>query len=82
VKNYFQEVLKMYTKTMFQFDVIHIVKYRPIAREQVDKHVSMEVDSWKPTRYRTRSWDMKMKDADSWKPTRRCGIKRRVHGYE
>jgi hypothetical protein len=27
---------------------------RPIARKRVDKHVSMEKDSWKQTRYWTR----------------------------
>jgi hypothetical protein len=27
---------------------------RPIAGERVDKHISLETDSWKPTRYGTR----------------------------
>jgi hypothetical protein len=33
---------------------LYIVICTPIARERVDKHVSMETDSWKPTRYGTR----------------------------
>jgi hypothetical protein len=28
----------------------NIAMYRPIAREPVGKHVSVEIDSWKPTR--------------------------------
>jgi hypothetical protein len=31
---------------------IYIVTCRPIARERVGKHVSVEIDSWKPTRRR------------------------------
>jgi hypothetical protein len=30
------------------------VTCRPIARKRLDKHVSIEMDSWKPTRYGTR----------------------------
>jgi hypothetical protein len=32
----------------------NIVTCGPIARERVDKHISMEVDSWRPIRYETR----------------------------
>jgi hypothetical protein len=31
----------------------HIVTCRPVAKKRVDKHVCVEIDSWKPTRYGT-----------------------------
>jgi hypothetical protein len=37
--------------TMLQLG--YIVTFRPTAMECVDKHISMEMDSWKPTRYGT-----------------------------
>jgi hypothetical protein len=37
---------------LYKFEII--LTCRPIAMERVDKHASMEMDSWKPTRYGTR----------------------------
>jgi hypothetical protein len=33
---------------------IYNVTCRPIAKERADKHVSVEINSWKPTHYGTR----------------------------
>jgi hypothetical protein len=42
---------------MWYYMVYYIVTCRPITREQVDNHVSLEMDSWKPTINRTTfSW--------------------------
>jgi hypothetical protein len=35
-------------------EVDSIVTCGLVARERVDKHVYMQVDSWRPTRYKTR----------------------------
>jgi hypothetical protein len=35
-------------------DLNHIVMCRPIARKRGGKHVSVEIDSWKPSGYGTR----------------------------
>jgi hypothetical protein len=45
---------------------INIVTSRPIARERVDKHVSMEMDSWKPTRYEHISVDTSDQKTFPW----------------
>jgi hypothetical protein len=53
--------------------IYSIVTYRPIARERVDKHVSMEMDSWKPTRYgkRFRGYRVLVINRRSLGPSRR-----------
>jgi hypothetical protein len=53
-----QTVLNLEYRIIIHMDGVrliykHIATCRPIARERVDKHVSMEVDSWKATRYGT-----------------------------
>jgi hypothetical protein len=36
---------------VYSVSIDNIMTCRPIARERVGKHVPMEMDSWKPTRY-------------------------------
>jgi hypothetical protein len=36
---------------VYSVTIVNIMTCRPIARERVGKHVSMEMDFWEPTRY-------------------------------